>query len=80
MAQQLDGAVSREWDRGRGSHAEAVTSLRTALALDPTLHVLIVHGLYDLVTPYFTTQLILNQIPAESGAIAFGWPSGREDT
>jgi carboxypeptidase C (cathepsin A) len=37
--------------------------MRTALALDPRLHVLIAHGLFDLVTPYFGTQLLLDQIP-----------------
>ena len=28
---------------------------------------LIAHGLFDLVTPYFATQLLLDQIPAETG-------------
>jgi carboxypeptidase C (cathepsin A) len=41
--------------------------MRTALALDAHLHVLIAHGLFDLVTPYFATQLLLDQIPAASG-------------
>jgi carboxypeptidase C (cathepsin A) len=75
----LNRDVSREWDWGRGGHAEAVSSLRTALALDPTLRVLIVHGLFDLVTPYFGTQLILNQISAESGGDRVRlsvWPGG----
>jgi len=43
------------------------------------LHVLIVHGLFDLVTPYFGTQLMLNQIPAESGGDRVRlavWPGG----
>ena len=34
------------------------------MALDPHLHVLIAHGLFDLVTPYFATQLLLDQIPS----------------
>jgi carboxypeptidase C (cathepsin A) len=42
---------------------QSVGMLRTALALDPHLHVLIAHGLFDLVTPYFRTQLLLDQIP-----------------
>jgi carboxypeptidase C (cathepsin A) len=37
--------------------------MRNALALDPRLHVLIAHGLFDLVTPYFATQLLLDQLP-----------------
>jgi carboxypeptidase C (cathepsin A) len=64
----LNEAVARAWDFGRRNHRpEAVTALRTALALDARLRVLIVHGLTDTVTPYFATQLLLDQIP-EIGA------------
>ncbi len=54
-----------QWDWGHGMMGppQSVDALRTALALDPHLHVLIAHGLFDLVTPYFATQLLLNQIP-----------------
>jgi carboxypeptidase C (cathepsin A) len=45
------------------SPPQSVAAMRTALALDPRLHVLIAHGLFDLVTPYFGTQLLLDQIP-----------------
>lgn len=37
--------------------------MRTALALDPHLSVLIAHGMFDLVTPYLATQLLLDQVP-----------------
>ena len=37
--------------------------MRTALALDPRVSVLIMHGLFDLITPYFGTQLLLDQLP-----------------
>ena len=61
----LNEAVARAWDFGRRNRRpEAVTALRTALALDARMRVLIVHGLTDLVTPYFATQLLLDQIPA----------------
>ncbi len=33
------------------------------LALDPNFKVLISHGLTDVQTPYFGTQLLLDQIP-----------------
>jgi len=60
----LNDAVARAWDFGRRNHRpEAVTALRTALALDARMRVLIVHGLTDTVTPYFATQLLLDQIP-----------------
>ncbi|MBR0668643.1 peptidase S10 [Roseomonas hellenica] len=64
----LNRATSREWDWGRGNNVpEAVSSLRLALAQDGRLRVVIAHGLYDLVTPYFASQLILDQIPSRVG-------------
>jgi carboxypeptidase C (cathepsin A) len=58
----------RQWDWGHGmlNQPQSVGAMRTALALDPHLHVLIAHGLFDIVTPYFATVLLLDQIP-ESG-------------
>lgn len=53
-----------DWGRGMGNQPQSVGWMREALALDPHLHVLIGHGLFDLVTPYFFTQLLLDQIPA----------------
>jgi carboxypeptidase C (cathepsin A) len=35
-----------------------------ALAADPHLRVLVTHGASDLVTPYFESRLILDQLPA----------------
>jgi carboxypeptidase C (cathepsin A) len=58
----LSEQASRSWDWGRGG-AEAVTDLRKALALDPKMRVLVVHGLTDVVTPYLETQMVLDQIP-----------------
>lgn len=65
----LNGAVNRawRWGGGRGS-AEAVGALREALALDPALRVMVAHGLSDLVTPYFASKMILDQIPDYGGA------------
>jgi carboxypeptidase C (cathepsin A) len=58
----LSEQASRSWDWGRGG-AEAVSDLRKALALDPNMRVLVVHGLTDVVTPYLETQMVLDQIP-----------------
>jgi carboxypeptidase C (cathepsin A) len=68
-AYQLESPTAfKQWDWGHsGVPPQAVTWLRPALALDPHLHVLIGHGLFDVVTPYFQTQLLLDQIPAASG-------------
>jgi carboxypeptidase C (cathepsin A) len=70
-AYQLQSPTAfRQWDwgHGMGPAAQSAGWMRDALALDPHLHVLIAHGLYDLVTPYFGTQLQLDQIPASVGA------------
>ena len=42
-------------------------ALRQDLAEDPQLRVVIAHGLFDLVTPYFATKLMLDQIPQSDG-------------
>jgi carboxypeptidase C (cathepsin A) len=63
--QLLNGRVSSRWDWGSGRHTqEIVGELRSLLAADPKLRVLITHGATDLVTPYFETQMILDQMPA----------------
>jgi carboxypeptidase C (cathepsin A) len=54
--------ANRNWEWGHGE-PEAITDLRAELALDPSLHVLIMHGFTDLVTPYFETKMLLDQIP-----------------
>ena len=62
-------AVNRAWDWGAGNNRpESLGALRTAVALDPQLHVLIAHGFFDFVTPYFRTKLMLDPIPASAGA------------
>jgi carboxypeptidase C (cathepsin A) len=64
----LNRTVSREWGWGGGlSPPEAIGSLRTALAFDTRLRVVVAHGLFDLVTPYSATRVILDQLPASAG-------------
>jgi carboxypeptidase C (cathepsin A) len=43
--------------------AQSLSALRISMALDPTMRVLIAHGMFDLLTPYFGTVLIVRQIP-----------------
>jgi carboxypeptidase C (cathepsin A) len=59
----LSYTVNREWDRGN-SDDKPVTDLRKAIANDPNMKVLIAHGYNDLSCPFYTSQLILNQMPA----------------
>ncbi|MGJ0505947.1 MAG: S10 family peptidase [Methylocystis sp.] len=62
----LNSDLAHRWDYGHGGRAGAdvISPLRGALALDPRLRVIVLHGLYDLVTPYFATRLLLDQLPA----------------
>lgn len=64
--QALSGEVSRLWERD--ATAESSTTLRQAVALDPKMQVLIVHGFTDIQTPYFASRLIIDQIPPMGGA------------
>jgi carboxypeptidase C (cathepsin A) len=57
-------AIFRQWQWGRGfARPEAVKALQADLALDPRMRVLIAHGMFDLVTPYFATRLIVDDMP-----------------
>ncbi len=58
----LNEKVSEDWDWGHGTTAEAMSDLKQDLALDPKFRVLVAHGITDLVTPYFTSKLLLDQI------------------
>lgn len=59
--------ASRSWDWGRGG-AEAMSDLRQSLALDPNMRALVAHGMADVVTPYFETKMLLDQLPAYGAA------------
>lgn len=64
----FNSAAARGWDWQAGWHGpEAMTALRTDLALDPRMRVLVGHGLFDQVTPYLRTQLLLDTVPPASG-------------
>lgn len=61
----LNGAVNRSWGWNSGRSApEALGQLRGVLALDGNMRVLVAHGYTDLVTPYFASKLLIDQIPA----------------
>ena len=67
----LNDTVFRAWNYGtRQVAAESFSALRAALAIDPRLRVQVVHGLYDLVTPYYGSKLILDQLPPALAARA----------
>jgi carboxypeptidase C (cathepsin A) len=56
--------VNRQWDRsGNDLRRGAVPDLREAIAADPKLRVLIVHGWNDLSCPFMGSVLTADQIP-----------------
>jgi carboxypeptidase C (cathepsin A) len=59
----LNESVNRQWDWDDRGRAESVSDLKRILALDPTMRVLVVHGLTDEVTPYFASKLLIDQVP-----------------
>jgi carboxypeptidase C (cathepsin A) len=60
----LNGQVTGAWRYGRGrGQPESMSELRAVLALDPNLRALVAHGFTDLVTPYYGSQLLLDQLP-----------------
>ena len=69
--QLLNHRVSSRWDwDGARSKHEIVDQMRSILAFDPKLRILIAHGATDLVTPYFESQLILDQLPSYENRLA----------
>jgi carboxypeptidase C (cathepsin A) len=61
----LNGGVNGAWRWGGGRNGpENLEELRQALALDGKMRVLVAHGFTDLVTPYYASQLLLNQVPS----------------
>lgn len=62
----LNSDVNRLWQGD--ATAESSTALRKALALDPKMKVLVVHGFTDIQTPYFASRLIIDQIPTLASA------------
>jgi carboxypeptidase C (cathepsin A) len=64
----LSNSVNRGWSWGSGRSApEVVGTLRGVLALDGNLRVLVAHGFTDLVTPYFASKLLIDQMPSFGG-------------
>src|ERR1700724_2082132 len=59
----LNDNVNHAWDWGSG-RAEALSDLKRAMALDPSLRVLVAHGLTDQVTPYFASKVLIDQVPS----------------
>ena len=60
-------AVNRDWKRDEPTHAlwapaGATDDLRFAMSMNPDMKVLIAHGYYDMVTPYFSSERLVEQM------------------
>lgn len=66
----LSSEVGRNWERS-SELQNSVTDLRQAVATDPKMRVLIVHGYNDLACPYFASVLIVDQmaIPGDASRV-----------
>ena len=62
----LNGDVGRQWrwgaDSSRAGGAGVLDDLRSGMTFNPHLKVLIAHGLFDLVTPYFASAYAIDQM------------------
>jgi len=59
----LSYEVNEAWERGKPDDSP-VRDLRQAIANDPRMAVMVVHGYNDLSCPYFASRLIIDQMPA----------------
>jgi carboxypeptidase C (cathepsin A) len=64
----LNGDVNRRWEKHWFTLIESASDLRQALAIDPKMKALIVHGYDDLSCPYFESEMVVAQIPAMGAA------------
>jgi carboxypeptidase C (cathepsin A) len=76
----INGEVPSNWQYGSSaSLPEAVSELKAAVALDSHLRVLVAHGYTDLVTPYFASTMVLDQLPPYGDAqriVQINYPGG----
>ncbi len=68
--QLLNKEVSKSWNwrsgiAGRQGYADVNERLIKTMSLNPDLQVLIMHGVYDLVTPYFGSVIAVEQMALE---------------
>jgi carboxypeptidase C (cathepsin A) len=63
----LNKDVSESWNwrsgiRGQQGYIETVTDLKQAMSLNPDMKTLIMHGVFDLVTPYYASEIVVKQM------------------
>jgi carboxypeptidase C (cathepsin A) len=63
----LNWGISGKWNwdlggPGAQGFAGATETLQDAMAVNPAMHVLITHGIHDLVTPYLASRWLMDQV------------------
>ena len=63
--------VFESWDWRSGIHnqqgyVEAASDLKQAMSLNPDMHVRVIHGVFDLVTPYLASEIVIRQMALDS--------------
>lgn len=71
----LSYEVGENWEKGVELQ-DSVTDLRQAIATDPKMKVLIVHGYNDLSCPYYASKLIVDQMPDPARVKLALYPGG----
>jgi carboxypeptidase C (cathepsin A) len=63
----LPGEIGGKWDWRSGGGGQgpvgSLDELREVMALNPKLRVVVAHGMTDLVTPYFASRFLIDQLP-----------------
>ena len=67
----LNHDVAKSWNWRSGIHdqqgfVEAATALKQAMSLNPGMQTLILHGVFDLVTPYYASEIVIKQMALDS--------------
>jgi carboxypeptidase C (cathepsin A) len=58
----LSDEVGKKWER-RNDGSGGIDDLRQLLALNPSLHVLVAHGWFDVLTPFGVSQWLIDHLP-----------------
>ena len=71
----LSYAVNRRWqwrDQTTGSPVPpgATDDLAVGLAMNPSMKLMLVHGTYDLITPYFESKHLVRQLRQDSRGVS----------
>lgn len=67
----LNHDVARSWNWRSGIHGqqgfvEAATALKQAMSLNSDMRALVLHGVFDLVTPYYASEIVINQMALDA--------------